>query len=907
MKYIKNLSVLMMAGVLSACGGSSDTPKTPDLCEDYNLSNCYPASSSQGASSSSSGNETPANDLLPFHEKFTATNGDAFFTANYKALLTQSAADPSNAFYYPTAGLDSGRLAVGDGKLSFGNARFTIGQRYETQGTHIDPNNLPDDYRINTTTSGTIEGFPTTTTWGDLDLSKAWKMSFCVVEATSNASSNDEFQLYIDNNTTGAANSIHGNSSRLVHTTVRDLTAGKRVEITVPGQIRVGGVLVNVIGSNPGTSSSFLQLRVPGNGVLTVSDLWMGYQSDTTTEPAADTCVAGSRVPSYGIQVPPTVTEAATLSPNDGQLTVNIPSVARVTSIKVAYNTSDSLEGATVVDLTEEQVEARRVVLSGLTNGTTYYVFYQAANNGGESEWSPSVSGVPEVPSTPPATPSDLVVYPDSGRALVTWAEVDGAMSYKLAINTVNSPDGAQIIDDIENTHYRVKDLVNGTTYYFFISATNTVGDSEYSASVTALPQVSTYIYEANFAVTKEQFFGTEGVPAVQTIAPDSEQSIHVISGGGSNIVMEENGIRLPGARFLIGQRVDAEGNFGLTSASTLEGGTLDLSTNYRVSITVASAPADGNFQVYVDNNTTSNSNSIHGAAGRIINLPASEIADGQVITVDLVDENHVGTANSFIQIRTDNATGPEGVVVSAIRIESLGGTPNPGSSSSSSSVSSSSSSSSSVSSSSSSSSSVPVVVDTRTWGFDSAVYADAGTALFSAAYDAAGTNNIRQLASPAMFDGLYFFNSSTSAVMRYREAGNSSNNEGVAVWNTNGSFFSNNTTIVPDVGQPTPTNVRAYIGVPVEPGVAVTITVSFRQTGDGATAAKVALVSDGTASEILAAEDASYAAAGDSSGSSVSAYLPAGHTHSEVRILYGREGLTTGGVNITSIERVLD
>src|SRR5690606_30507656 len=150
---------------------------------------------------------------------------------------------------------------------------------------------------------------------------------------------------------------------------------------------------------------------------------------------------------------------------------------------------------------------------------------------------------------------------------------------------------------------------------------------------------------------------------------------------------------------------------------------------------------------------------------------------DGQVITVDLVDENHVGTANSFIQIRTDNATGPEGVVVSAIRIESLGGTPNPGSSSSSSSVSSSSSSSSSVSSSSSSSSSVPVVVDTRTWGFDSAVYADAGTALFSAAYDAAGTNNIRQLASPAMFDGLYFFNSSTSAVMRYREAGNSSNN----------------------------------------------------------------------------------------------------------------------------------
>src|SRR5690606_14435855 len=129
---------------------------------------------------------------------------------------------------------------------------------------------------------------------------------------------------------------------------------------------------------------------------------------------------------------------------------------------------------------------------------------------------------------------------------------------------------------------------------------------------------------------------------------------------------------------FLIGQRVDAEGNFVLTSASTLEGGTLDLSTNYRVSITVASAPADGNFQVYVDNNTTSNSNSIHGAAGRIINLPASEIADGQVITVDLVDENHVGTANSFIQIRTDNATGPEGVVVSAIRIESLGGTPNP-------------------------------------------------------------------------------------------------------------------------------------------------------------------------------------------------------------------------------------
>jgi hypothetical protein len=205
-----------------------------------------------------------------------------------------------------------------------------------------------------------------------------------------------------------------------------------------------------------------------------------------------------------------------------------------------------------------------------------------------------------------------------------------------------------------------------------------------------------------------------------------------------------------------------------------------------------------------------------------------------------------------------------------------------------------------SSSSSNSSSSSAAVVVATKTWGFDSATYAAADTNLFGAAYNAAGDNGIKITASPVSVDGLDFYSAATS-VLRYRAPGSANNSSATGVWNTNGSFFTSNSVLMPEVGSDV-TSVRTYISIPVESDKAFTITLNYKQTSATATAGKVALV--GSDNKVLIVKDASNATTA-ASGDSLSLTVPAGHTYTSVKIFYGREGITSGGVNITSLVRV--
>lgn len=101
------------------------------------------------------------------------------------------------------------------------------------------------------------------------------------------------------------------------------------------------------------------------------------------------------------------------------------------------------------------------------------------------------------------------------------------------------------------------------------------------------------------------------------------------------------------GGRMTIG----ALSNTNSTSNST-PGGVFDLSKEYEVIIKVSAV--DGNltkkFQVYVDNNTTSANNSIHGSNSRIYDKKLDEVETGE-ITI----KSNIGTKNSFIQLRVES------------------------------------------------------------------------------------------------------------------------------------------------------------------------------------------------------------------------------------------------------------
>lgn len=126
------------------------------------------------------------------------------------------------------------------------------------------------------------------------------------------------------------------------------------------------------------------------------------------------------------------------------------------------------------------------IVISGLTNGTSYQVVIRAVNSVGTGNDSNMVSATPmTVPSKPTITQIDssnqtLMVYftqPDSdGGSPITdyWYSINDGASY-VSANTTLSP-------------IPISGLTNGITYQVRILALNTVGIGEPSDMVTGIP-----------------------------------------------------------------------------------------------------------------------------------------------------------------------------------------------------------------------------------------------------------------------------------------------------------------------------------------------------------------------------------------------------------------------------------
>lgn len=195
--------------------------------------------SGSGGDDPGDGGEPSCCDGLPIVEDFSAADSSEFFSASYKHLP----GDPTQPLYVFTGATGGGGVFVEDGKLTLAGARFAIG--------------MPED-REPTSSSDTDAG-------GTLDLSKPYKITIEIVDVQI-GTGNTKFQVYVDNNTTSAGNSIHRNvsstASRIYDKDAKELEAGDTI----------------VINSSRGTPNSFLQLRTEGGATVTLGGFTIEYQ-----------------------------------------------------------------------------------------------------------------------------------------------------------------------------------------------------------------------------------------------------------------------------------------------------------------------------------------------------------------------------------------------------------------------------------------------------------------------------------------------------------------------------------------------------------------------------------------------------------------------------------------------------
>lgn len=265
MKHTAIFTSVIFASLLTACGGSasssSDKPGSllpPDLEVSSSSSSVVSSTGSTSSDSSSVGGGI-VNTSLPIYESFEAVDIDGFFSANYKALSTYT----DTQFYYSTSGYpaDTNPLSVPRMLLTdwtskalwFGNARFTIGQtRLET---------------------GTTSSFDTAS-WGELDLTKPYRISFCVKDVTGTSSKH--LIIFTDNNTSNTSNSINGNASRVLNAGMDQLIPGQRFSVDV---------------NTTASANSFLQFRVESAADVIIDDLVIEYQ-DTPYSGSIPACTA---------------------------------------------------------------------------------------------------------------------------------------------------------------------------------------------------------------------------------------------------------------------------------------------------------------------------------------------------------------------------------------------------------------------------------------------------------------------------------------------------------------------------------------------------------------------------------------------------------------------------------------
>ncbi|MEO7933317.1 MAG: LamG-like jellyroll fold domain-containing protein [Chthoniobacterales bacterium] len=323
-----------------------------------------------------------------------------------------------------------------------------------------------------------------------------------------------------------------------------------------------GGPFTTILGPVTGTSYTDTSLATGSPYYYVVSTLNGVVESANSAEASATT------------MAPPLAPAALTATGGDAQIALTWAASPGTAS----YQVKRSLTSGGSYAIVASGLTGTSCNDTGLTNGTPYFYVVSAVNPAGESPNSGQASATPLPPV--PNAPSGLTATPGNGQIALSWSAASGAASYNVKRSTVSGGPYTVIASGLTATNYVDNPVVNGTIYFYVITAVNLGGESGASTQLAVTP---------NPLRAHLRFDEISGTTATDT------------SGNGWN------GTLVGGSTYTAGKINNAVSLSGSTNYVTLPTGVIAGLTNYTISAWVKLISTSNNTRIFDFGTSTSN------------------------------------------------------------------------------------------------------------------------------------------------------------------------------------------------------------------------------------------------------------------------------------------------------------
>ena len=184
---------------------------------------------------------------------------------------------------------------------------------------------------------------------------------------------------------------------------------------------------------------------------------------------------------------PPSAPTTLTAGAGDNQVVLNWPSVSGAATYNVYYGTATPV---TTSSTKITGIVSAPNTVAGLTNGTPYFFAVSAVNAAGESDLSVERSATPSA-TPPPDIPTNIRASAGDNQVTVSWDNVTGATSYNVYYGTATGVTTASTKVTGATSPNAISGLLNGTTYFFVVTAVNGDGESAVSFEASATPSAT--------------------------------------------------------------------------------------------------------------------------------------------------------------------------------------------------------------------------------------------------------------------------------------------------------------------------------------------------------------------------------------------------------------------------------